>query len=141
MSERPRRLHQIERAVLALYAFLIGAPSLVAVILPRAVLREISHSPPLPSAILFAQLLAGAQIGLALVALVAALVPRPPLMLLRALMIALCACLAGPLFSAMTQASVYAADLRALLPLLLLHGVVALLLGTFLLLERLVHRA
>ncbi len=136
MTGSLRLIHKIERVVLGAYALLIGAPSLLMVILPRAVLHEFFRGAPSSTAIIVAQLLAGAQIGLAMVALVAALLPQPPRMLLRALTLALVASLAGPLFSVMTQASVYTADVHALLPLLLCQGFVALVLGLLLGLER-----
>jgi MFS transporter, OPA family, glycerol-3-phosphate transporter len=96
-------LHRVQRVTLAIYAALAGASSLLTVILPQQVAREfIGHNLVAP-ALVQAQLHAGARLGLAAIALAAAYVPRPPRVMVRAIVIALLASLAGPIFSAVTQ--------------------------------------
>jgi hypothetical protein len=50
-----------------------------------------------------AQLYAGMKLGIAVVALVASFVPRPPRALVTAVLVAVVATLAGPLFSGLTS--------------------------------------
>ncbi len=71
-------LHKVQRVTLGIYAAIAGAASVLTVILPQHVARELMGHGMLPGAIVQAQLHAGARIGLALVALAAAFTPRPP---------------------------------------------------------------
>jgi hypothetical protein len=96
-------LHRVQRLTLAIYAVFAGASSLLTVILPQQVARELIGHTLAPQATLQAQLHAGARLGLVAVALAAAFTPRPPKALVRAIILALIASLAGPLFSALTQ--------------------------------------
>src|SRR6185312_12142847 len=94
---------KVQRVTLGAYALIAGASSLLTVILPQQVARELMGHGMLPGAIVQAQLHAGARLGLALVALAAAYTPRPPRVLVRAILIGLIASIAGPLFSAATN--------------------------------------
>jgi hypothetical protein len=96
-------LHRVQRVTLAIYAAFAGAASLLTVILPQQVARELMGHGLVPQATLQAQLHAGARLGLAAIALAAAFTPRPPKALVRAIIVALIASIAGPLFSAITQ--------------------------------------
>jgi hypothetical protein len=115
---------------LGAYGVIAGAASVLTVILPQHVARELAgHGMP-PAAIVQSQLHAGVRIGLAMVALAAAFTPRPPRALVRAVLVALIASLVGPLFSAVTGGVPWA-ELAALKTGLWLDGIVAaLLLGT-----------
>jgi hypothetical protein len=72
-------------------------------------------------------MLAGVQLGLALVALVAARTPRPPRTLVRAVTFGVGAAVAAPLFAAITQA-VPCTELRAYSPILGVDALVAVVL-------------
>ena len=123
-------LHQAQRVTLGFYALVAGAASVLTLILPQQMARELMGHGMLPGAIVQAQLHAGARIGLALVALAAAFTPRPPRALVRALMVALIASLAGPIFSALTGGVTWP-ELAAIKMGLWLDGLVAVvLLGT-----------
>jgi len=123
-------LHKAQRVTLGAYGIIAGAASVLTVILPQHVARELAgHGMP-PAAIVQSQLHAGVRIGLAMVALAAAFTPRPPRALVRAVLVALIASLAGPLFSAVTGGVPWT-ELAALKMGLWLDGIVAvLLLGT-----------
>jgi OPA family glycerol-3-phosphate transporter-like MFS transporter len=95
-------IHLAQRITLGVYALIAGATSLLSIILPQQVAREVNGHGLVPAALLQNQLHAGAQIGLAIVALTAASMARPPRALVRAVLIALVAMLAGTLFSAIT---------------------------------------
>jgi OPA family glycerol-3-phosphate transporter-like MFS transporter len=105
LMQRERSLalvHLAQRMTLGIYALLAGAASLLSIILPQQVARELNGHGLVPPALLQNQLHAGAQLGLAVVALTAAWMARPPRALIRAVLIALIAMLAGTLFSAVT---------------------------------------
>ena len=123
-------LHKVQRVTLGGYALIAGASSLLTVILPQQMARELMGHGLLPGAIVQAQLHAGARLGLALVALTAALTPRPPRALVRAVLVALIASMAGPIFSALTNGVPWP-ELAAIKWTLWLDGIVAtVLLGT-----------
>jgi OPA family glycerol-3-phosphate transporter-like MFS transporter len=116
-------IHRVQRLTLAAYAVLAGAASLLTVILPQQVARELIGHSLVPQATLQAQLHAGARLGLAAIALTAAFTPRPPKALVRAIIVALIASLVGPLFSAITQGVPWP-ELTALRLGLMLDGIV-----------------
>jgi OPA family glycerol-3-phosphate transporter-like MFS transporter len=132
-TERRRtlaRVHLVQRVALGLWATIAGAYSVLAIILPQKLARE-TMGRALPAAgVVFHQRFGGAQLGLALVALVAASTARPPKVLVRAVLLALIASLVGPLFSAITQTIAFT-DLAPLKGGMLLDGLlVVVLLGT-----------
>jgi OPA family glycerol-3-phosphate transporter-like MFS transporter len=130
LAERARALallHKVQRVTLGVYGVLAGASSVLTIILPQQVARELIGHALLPGAVLQSQLHAGARIGLCIVALAAAFTPRPPRVLVRAVLIALLASMAGPLFSAITNGVAWT-ELAALKRGLWLDGVVATLL-------------
>jgi MFS transporter, OPA family, glycerol-3-phosphate transporter len=133
LAQRARALellHKVQRVTLGAYALIAGASSVLTVILPQQVARELMGHGMLPGAIVQAQLHAGARLGLALVALAAATTPRPPRVLVRALLIALIASIAGPVFSAVTNGVPWP-ELTAIKRGLWLDGIIAVvLLGT-----------
>jgi MFS transporter, OPA family, glycerol-3-phosphate transporter len=133
LAQRARALamlHKLQRVTLGAYALVAGASSLLTLILPQQVARELMGHAMLPGATLQAQLHAGARLGLALVALTAAFTPRPPRALVRAVLVALVASIAGPVFSALTGGVPWP-ELAALKRGLWLDGIVAtILLGT-----------
>ncbi len=133
LAQRTRALallHKVQRVTLGAYALVAGAASLLTVILPQQVARELMGHGMLPGAIVQAQLHAGARLGLAIVALAAAYTPRPPRVLVRAVTIALIASIVGPLFSAVTGGVPWP-ELAAVKRGLWLDGiVVVVLLGT-----------
>lgn len=95
-------LHKVQRVTLLAYGLLAGASSLLTLILPQQVARELMGHGLAPSAVVQGQLHAGVRLGLAVVALTAAFMPRPPRALVRAVLIAVLASIVGPLFSAVT---------------------------------------
>jgi MFS transporter, OPA family, glycerol-3-phosphate transporter len=116
-------LHRVQRLTLAIYGLVAGASSLLTVILPQQVARELIGKPLVAQAVLQAQLHAGARLGLAAVALAAAFTPRPPRVLVRAIVLGLLASLVGPIFSAITQGVPWP-ELASLKLGLILDGVV-----------------
>jgi MFS transporter, OPA family, glycerol-3-phosphate transporter len=105
LAARARALasvHKLERMVMGSWALVAGAVSVLTIILPQVVARELYSHALAPSAVVWGQLFGGARLGLSVIALGAAMSPRAPKMLVRALIIGLLASLAGPLFSAMT---------------------------------------
>jgi OPA family glycerol-3-phosphate transporter-like MFS transporter len=133
LAQRARMLallHKVQRVTLGGYGIVAGALSVLTLILPQHVARELTGHGMLPGAIVQAQLYSAVRIGLALVALTAAFTPRPPRALVRAVLVALLASVAGPIFSALT-AGVPWTELAALKHGLWLDGIVAVvLLGT-----------
>jgi OPA family glycerol-3-phosphate transporter-like MFS transporter len=95
-------LQRVQRVTLGTYALVAGAVSVLTLILPQQVARELGGRPLLPGALLYSQLHAGARLGLTVVALTAAWTARPPRALVRAVLIAVTAELVGTLFSAVT---------------------------------------
>jgi OPA family glycerol-3-phosphate transporter-like MFS transporter len=105
LAARARALglvHRVERIALGGWAIVAGSLSVIAIILPQVLARELLGHILVPSALVMAQLNTGARLGVALVALVAAWMPRPPRALVRAVMLAALASVVGPLFSAIT---------------------------------------
>jgi hypothetical protein len=133
LAQRARSLallHKVQRLTLGAYALIAGAASVLTVILPQQMAREMMGHGMLPGAIVQAQLHAGARIGLAMVALAAASMARPPKALVRAVLVALLASMAGPIFSAVTNGVPWT-ELAAVKWGLWLDGLVAMvLLGT-----------
>jgi hypothetical protein len=133
LAQRARTLallHKVQRVTLGAYALIAGASSLLTLILPQQMAREMMGHGMMPGAVVQAQLHAGARIGLAMVALVAAFTPRPPRALVRAVLVALIASMAGPIFSAVTNGVPWP-ELAAIKWGLWLDGIAAMvLLGT-----------
>ncbi len=126
-SARVRALagvHRIERVLLGAWALVAGAVSVLTIILPQVVARELYGHPLNPGAMVWSQLFGGARLALALMALSAAMSPRPPRAMVRALVIGLVATLAGPIFSLLTGALPWA-ELQSLRFGLLLDGAAA----------------
>jgi OPA family glycerol-3-phosphate transporter-like MFS transporter len=134
-------VHKVERVVLGAWGLVAGVVSVLTIILPQVVARELYGHPLAGAPLLWSQLLGGARIALAIVALSAAMTPRPPKALVRALIIGLIASIAGPMFSTMTG-SVALAELQPLKLGLFIDGVFcALLLTTSVLRANLNERA
>ena len=133
LAQRARMLallHKVQRVTLGAYALIAGASSVLTLILPQQMARELMGHGMMPGAVVQAQLHAGARIGLAMVALVAAFTPRPPRALVRAVLVALIASMAGPIFSAVTNGVPWP-ELAAIKWGLWLDGIAAMvLLGT-----------
>ena len=123
-----RRTWLVERLALAAFGLVGGAYATLALVIPQRLARELlGHALP-PGGVLLHQMLAGVQLGLAIVALVAARAPRPPRALVRAVGLGLAAAALGPLMAAITQ-SVPWTELRAYGPLLGFQLFIALVLG------------
>jgi hypothetical protein len=123
-------LHKVQRVTLGAYAALAGAASVLTVILPQHIAKDLAgHGLP-PSAIVQSQLHAGVRLGLAMVALAAAFTPRPPRALVRAVLVALIACVVGPVFSAITGGVPWTELATLKMGLWLDGSVAAILLGT-----------
>lgn len=113
MEEAPRRrIRLVERLALALFGVIGGAYATLALIIPQRLARELLGHPLPPGGVLLHQMMAGVQLGLAVVALTAARMPRPPRPLVRAVAFGLGAAALGPLLAAITQ-SVPWPELRA----------------------------
>jgi hypothetical protein len=122
-------VHKAERIGLGGWAIVAGSISVLTIILPSPVAREIYGHPLQAGALLWTQVCGGARLALALVAMTAALSPRPPKALVRALVVGLIATIAGPLFSALTGGIPWA-ELAPLKVGMWLDGAVAALLLT-----------
>lgn len=120
-------LHRVQRVTLAIYGALAGGLSLLTVLLPNWIAHLVTGRAISGAAILYSQREAGARLGLAAVALIAAFVPRPPRALVWALFAALTAGVIGPLISKLA-AAVPLPDLAPFNKLLVLDGAVALVL-------------
>ena len=133
LAQRARMLallHKVQRVTLGAYAALAGAASVLTVILPQHIAKDLAgHGLP-PSAIVQSQLHAGVRLGLAMVALAAAFTPRPPRALVRAVLVALIACVVGPVFSAITGGVPWTELATLKMGLWLDGSVAAMLLGT-----------
>ena len=81
--------------ILAVFAVWAMVPSLMAMVMPQLVARVALGHILAPASVALALQLAGARLGLGLVALTAARVPRPPTMLVLAVVLGLGATLAG----------------------------------------------
>jgi OPA family glycerol-3-phosphate transporter-like MFS transporter len=122
-----RRIWSVERLALALFGLTGGAYATLALVIPQRLAHEVlSHALP-PGGVLLHQMMAGVELGLAVVALVAARSPRPPRALVRAVALGLAASTLGPLFAGITQAVPWS-ELRAYAPLLGLDLFVAVVL-------------
>jgi MFS transporter, OPA family, glycerol-3-phosphate transporter len=122
-----RRTWLVERIALGIFGLVGGGYATLALVIPQRLAREVlGHALP-PPGVLLHQMMAGVQLGLAVVALVAARTPRPPRALVRAIAFGLGAAALGPLLAAITQ-SVPWADLRAYALLLGLDLFIALVL-------------
>jgi hypothetical protein len=123
-------VHKIERITIGAWSMIAGVVSVLTIILPQAISRELYGHSLAPTAILWSQLFGGARLALAMIGLGAAMSPRPPKTLVRALVIGLLASIVGPIFSALTG-TVPWTDLQSLKFGLYLDGLVAaILLGT-----------
>jgi hypothetical protein len=122
-----RTVHTVERIALGGWALVTGALSVVTLILPHLVMKELHGKGLVPGAVVWNQIAGGARLGLALVAMSAAFTPRPPRALVRAILIGLLASAIGPLFSTLTQALPWA-EIESLKKTFILDGALALLL-------------
>jgi hypothetical protein len=95
-------VHKAERVFLGLWASIAGIVSVLTIILPQHVAKEIYGHSLSPQSLIWTQLNGGARLALALVAVAAATTPRPPKVLGRALVIGLIASVVGPVFSSLT---------------------------------------
>jgi hypothetical protein len=118
---------RVQRVTLALYGAVAGALSLLTVLLPSWVAHLVTGRAVSSVALLYSQREAGARLGLAVVALIAAFMPKPPRALVWAMFIGLMAGLVGPLLSKVGNV-VPLADLAPFHKLLLFDGAVALVL-------------
>jgi hypothetical protein len=119
-------LHRVQRVTLAIYGALAGGLALLTIVLPTWVSRLTTGHAVSNVAILYSQR-ERARLGLALVALIAAFVPKPPRALVWALFAALVAGVVGP-FLTRLAGSVPPADLAPFNKLLAADGAVALVL-------------
>jgi len=117
-------VHALERLILAGYGLGAGALSVIALILPQPLALETVGHYLLPGALLMSQLHAGARLGLALVALIAAQMPRPARPLVVAVALGLLASVVGPVFSFLTHAIPWP-ELRGVRTGLILDGMIA----------------
>ena len=95
-------VHKTERVILGAWALVIGAMGVLTIILPQLVAHELYGHNLASGALVWSQLFGGARLSLAIIALSAAMAPRAPRALVRALIIGLVATVVGPLFSALT---------------------------------------
>jgi peptidoglycan/LPS O-acetylase OafA/YrhL len=123
----PRAL-RVERATLAVLGCVAGAYAILALLIPQRVATALfGHALP-PGGILLHELLGGTQLGLALVALVAARAPKPPRTIVRAIALGLFCAVVGVSFSTMVRA-VPVPELRSFAPVVGFYGVVTILLA------------
>ncbi|HZS39754.1 MAG TPA: hypothetical protein VFF06_23135 [Polyangia bacterium] len=120
-------LQRVQRVTLAIYGAIAGALSLLTVLLPNWVAHLVTGRAVANAAILYSQREAGARLGLAMVALIAAWMPRPPRALVWAMFAALAAGVIGPILSKLAIA-LPLADLQPFNKLLVFDGAVALVL-------------
>jgi hypothetical protein len=130
VTRRLRIATAIQRSALALYGLGAGGASVLAIIVPQLVAKAITGKPLAAPAIVASQLYTGMRLGLAVVAIIAATMPRPARSLTAAVMIGLAASLAGPLLSALF-ATVPWTELAPLKKLLIFDALIlATLVGT-----------
>ncbi len=132
---KKQRVWLAERIALGSFGAIGGAYAVLGLVIPQKLARELLGHPLPPGGVLLHQMMAGVQLGLALVALVAARTPRPPRALVRAIALGLGFAAAGPLLAAITQ-SVPWPELRSYGAVLGLDAFVAL----FLLLTQLARK-
>ena len=126
---------KLERAALALFGALGGAYAVLGFVIPQRLAKELlGHVLP-PGGVLLHQMMAGMQLGLAVVAIIASRSPRPPRSLVRAVALGLTFTALGPLLAAITQ-SVPWPELRAYQVILGFDLLVALVLTATQLLRR-----
>ncbi len=121
------RIHLVERVALALFGAIGGGYAVLAWVLPQWVARQFLGRALPPAGVLLHQMMAGMQLGVAIVAVIAARTPRPPRALVRGVAVALAFTALGPVLAAVTQ-SVQWPELKAYAPLLGLDLLVAVLL-------------
>jgi hypothetical protein len=92
-------VHKIQRALLATFALWAGAYALAMLLVPRAVVSRAVGLGATGALASMGQLGAGARLGLGLIALTAAFVPRPPRPLVAAIAIGLLAGVLGVVFN------------------------------------------
>lgn len=125
-----RHLHATQRIALAAFALWAGAAAILTLILPKWTAHELFSTNLSAPQILFWQLYGGARLGLALTALVAAWVPKPPRALVLAIALALAVEVIGPIFSLLVSA-IGAPDLKPYLKWIYADGLfAAILFGT-----------
>ncbi len=118
----------VERFTLGLFAASAGGYAVLALLISERLSRAVyGHALP-PGGVLLHSMMAGMQLGLAIVALLCARSPKPPRTLVRAIAVGLAFTVAGPLFGAAMQ-QIPVADLRSFAPLLGLDALVALTLA------------
>lgn len=118
----------VERVTLALFAAVAGSYAMLALLVTQRVSRAVYGHALAPGGVLLHSMMAGMQLGLAIVALTCSRSPKPPRTLVRAIAVGLACTVAGPLFgTAMQQIPV--ADLRSFAPFLGFDALVAVVLG------------
>ena len=123
-----KRVWLVERIALAAYAAGGGGYAVLSFVIPQRVAQLLfGHAMP-PAGLLFHQVMVGAELGLAIVALIAARMPRPPRALVRAVALGLAFMALGPLLAAITQ-SVPWPELRSYGAILGIDLGIAVLLG------------
>ena len=116
-----RRMWLLERITLSLFGLVGGAYAVLALVIPQKLSKELLGHPLPPGGVLLHQMMAGALLGLAIIALVAARMPKPSRTLVRAVAFGLAGASIGPFFAAVTQ-SVPWPELRAYGALVGLNG-------------------
>ena len=120
----------VERFTLGLFAVGAGGYAVLALLITQRLSRALFGHPLAAGGVLLHSMMAGMQLGLAIVALLCARAPKPPRTLVRAIAVGLAFTVAGPLFGVAMQ-QIPAAELRSFAPFLVFEAVVALtLLGT-----------
>ncbi len=131
-----RRVWLAERIALGLFGAVGGAYAVLALVIPQRVARELLGHPLPPGGVLLHQMMGGVQLGLAIVAIIAARTPRPPRALVRAVALGLGFAVGGPVLAAITQ-SVPWTELRSYAAFLGVDAFIA----VFLLVTQLARRA
>jgi hypothetical protein len=91
-----RALVAIQRVTLAIWGVLAGALALAGILLPQWAAHQVYGKALTSAAMMFAERADGARLGLAVLALIAALTPKPPRALVWTMIIALAASAIGP---------------------------------------------
>jgi len=119
-----RAVYLVQRITLAIFGLFFGAVSLGLIFVPGTMLSMALA----PKAIFFCQLFGAMQLGLAMVALVAARAAKPPRALVGTLAIVLAACVLGPAFSVVVSKAIPAAEFAPLKKWVLIQGAIAVVL-------------
>jgi hypothetical protein len=92
-------VHKAQRILLGLFALWAGAAAVIGLILPRQLLHEVFNLSAMGAVIFSFQLYGGARLGLAVTALIAAFMAKPPRALVWAVAIGVFAEFVGTMFS------------------------------------------